>query len=536
MADIFSDIANFAGSTLKQVITPDNVRDYTHASKLFVGDQYRLVPKNGFLFHVFIDVNNPYLDAQNPNSLSEVGLMTKSADLPKFTVETKTFNAYNRPNIVQNKLRYDPITITFHDDSNNLIRNFWSSYMKYYYRDSDYAENSYAIPHKYSTQQLSGFGYSPKQNAPYLKCIRLYSLHQKRFSEYILINPIIKSLKHGTHAQDKTETMQHDMTIEYEAVLYNSGRTSIGDPKGFALLHYDNMPSPITPGGGGARSIFGPGGLLDTGKDVLDDISNGNFGSAIFKAARGINNARGMNLKTTAITEITDQFNRSIRESISSQRIVVPNFLGTSSIVNSPYNGIGVSNAVTALAGVVAIRETRVPEPLNAQRIDDIRQSTASRYPEQITNYKKTFPPNPGAVSITTAPSSLALFNDQNNLTSIGVQGDINESNRKQQLDNKIKSTGETITNITIELARAKDQESGATAAISMLNVKLNAARALPLSSPNRDALISDISQSIEQQQKIKIDASALVAALNSKLASITQQLQALKSEKDAIK
>jgi len=536
MADIFSDLANFAGDTLRQVITPDNVRDYTHASKLFVGDQYRLVPKNGFLFHVFIDINNPYLDFQNPNSLSEVGLMVKSADLPRFTVETKTLNAYNRPNIVQNKIRYDPITIAFHDDSNNLIRNFWSSYMKYYYRDSDYAENSYAIPHKYSPQQLSGFGYSPQQTAPYLKCIRLYSLHQKRFSEYILINPIIKSMRHGSHAQDKMETMQHEMTIEYEAVLYNSGRTSLGNPKGFALLHYDTMPSPITGAGGGARSIFGPGGLIDTGKDVLDDISNGNFGSAIFKAARGINNARGMNLKTTAITEITDAFNRSIRESVTSQRIMVPNMTGTSGIVNSPYSGIGVSNAVAALAGVVAIRETRVPEPLNNQRINDIRQSTASEYSSQLTNYKKTFPPNPGIVASASNTGSLTLLNDQNTIRPIGVQGTINETTRKQQLDNNIKSASDAVTNATVELARAKNQEANATAAISMLNIKLNAARALPLYNPSREGLIQQLTQSIEQQQKIKEDAAALVATLTAKLALLTQKLQALKSEKDAIR
>jgi len=130
MANIFSDAVNFVGSTLKQVITPDTLKDYTHASLLFVGDQYRLVPKTGFLFHVFIDVNSGVYasDPANPNSTREIGLMAKTADLPKFSAETKTYNAYNRANIIQSKIKYDPINIAFHDESSNVVRNFWINF------------------------------------------------------------------------------------------------------------------------------------------------------------------------------------------------------------------------------------------------------------------------------------------------------------------------------------------------------------------------------------------------------------------------
>lgn len=535
MADIFTDVANFAGRTLKQAITPDNVKDYAHASRLFVGDQYRLVPKNGFLFHLFIDINASYYDAQNPNSLTEIGLMVKTADLPRFSVETKTFNAYNRPNIVQNKLHYDPINITFHDDSNNLIRNFWTSYLKYYYRDSDYQPNAYGIPHKYSEQQINAYGYSPKQSTPFLKSIRLYSLHQKRFSEYILINPIIKNFRHGTHGQDKTDTMQHEMTIEYEAVLYNGGRTSLGNPPGFAELHYDLTPSPITTAGGGARSIFGPGGLIDTGRDVIEDISRGNFGAALFKAARGINNAKGMNLKQTAITELTTQFNRTIRESITTQRIVVPNVLGTSGLSSTPY-GIGAEAAIATLAGAAAITQTRTPEPLSKQRINDIRQSTSTEFSKQLTNYNNSFPANPGSSNANSTSSSLKLLNDQNTFDSTGNQGTINLTNKKQVLDNKISSTTQNIRQATVDLALAKNQESNATTALSLLTAKLNAANALPESNPNKEALVSQIGQSITQQQKIKTDATASVTKKAAKLDSLTHELQALKAEKDAIR
>ena len=535
MADIFSDVVNFVGSTLKQTITPDNVKDYSHASKLFVGDQYRLVPKNGFLFHVFIDLNVPLADPANPNSNREIGLMVKSADLPKFTAETKTYNAYNRANIVQSKVKYDPVTIIFHDDSSNLIRNFWVSYFKHYYRDSDYTLNQYGLPYKYSPQSVTSFGFSPQQATPFIKCIRLYSLHQKRFSEYILINPIIRSFRHGNHAQDKIDTMQHEMVVEYESVLYNGGRTTIGNPKGFAELHYDLSPSPITPNGGGPRSIFGPGGLIDTGKDVLEDISTGNYGLALFKAARGINNARGMDLKKTAISEITDQFNKSIKESITSQRIVVPNILGTSSIANAPFNGIAVNNAVAALAGIAALRETRVPSPLSTQRINDIRQSTIGSYPEQITNYTRPFPPNDNVVTVpVSAPSSLVLLNDQNVRDKVTVQGKVNNGIDVQSLDNKVESLTSTISDLTKDLAMSRSQVSNTTAALSLLNAKLNAAIALPITNPNRDLLIDSAQQSIIQQEQIRNNATQEVTEKSAKLQALTQELQAVRAERDA--
>lgn len=65
--------------------------------------------------------------------------MAKRVDLPKFTMATKVLNSYNRKNVVQTNLNYDPINITFHDDAADLITTFWNDYYTFYYRDSDYS-------------------------------------------------------------------------------------------------------------------------------------------------------------------------------------------------------------------------------------------------------------------------------------------------------------------------------------------------------------------------------------------------------------
>ena len=48
MAGLFS---NF----FKQVATGDEIRDWQHASRLFIDSLYRLSPKMGSLFHVYMD-------------------------------------------------------------------------------------------------------------------------------------------------------------------------------------------------------------------------------------------------------------------------------------------------------------------------------------------------------------------------------------------------------------------------------------------------------------------------------------------------
>jgi hypothetical protein len=537
MANIFSDAVNFVGTTLKQVITPDNLKDYTHASKLFVGDQYRLVPKTGFLFHVFIDINSNVdsSDSANPNSISEIGLMTKTADLPKFSAETKTYNAYNRANIIQSKIKYDPINIAFHDDSSNLVRNFWINYYRHYYRDSDYNLEQFALPHKYSGSRITEFGYSPLNDSPYLRSIRIYSLHQKRFSEYILINPVIKSFRHGSHnSQNDSDLLQHEMTIEYESVLYNAGRTSQGI-SGFAKLHYDTAPSPLTPAGGGPKSVFGPGGLFDTGKDVIDDWNNGNYGLSIFKAARGIQNARSMNLKNAVLSEVTGAFNSALRQGISSGGVLVPNLLGTPGLTTSPYNGINLNTSLIALAGATLLADTRKPSPINGERIKEVNQATTMGAGLPISNYNRTFPATPTATPTTNNPGDLILANNQDAAAASTNQSQVDVSQQKQQINNKLDHVAAEITRVSDEMNLADTQVKTATANYNALNSKYVAAQALPGTNPDRDTLIAQLKQSMDQQAKIRNTAYEQYTSKLNELNNLNQESRALKSERDTI-
>lgn len=301
-------MANIFNNFLTQFATGDTIKDYAHASRLFVTNNYERSPKYSWLFHVYFDLN-PELTGIDQRQQMEAGLLVKSADLPKFRVDTKTFNNYNRPSIVQSKVRYDDINITFHDDSANIVRKLWFDYYNYYYRDMDinYGDATGSLNPVYlrNTKQMLGqrnllnkFGYSPRKNSnistQYIQAIRIYSLHQKRFSEYTLINPVITSYRHGTHQNGQDGTLENVMTLSYETVLYASGSARVA--RGFADLHYDKSPSPLTVAGGGTNTILGPGGIVNAISEVINDGSNRSWGSAAFKAVRAYQQNKNVNV------------------------------------------------------------------------------------------------------------------------------------------------------------------------------------------------------------------------------------------------
>jgi len=319
--------------------------NYDHANKLFVGENFRLAPKYSFLYFVRFETDPTLSLITDNKNLLETGMMVRQVNLPKYSVDTKVLNAYNRPNIVQTKLKYDPVNITFHDDSFGVVVDFWRDYYTFYYRDSDYGgiddsdPATYHEDHKYLFNpelKQKTWGYTLRnyqQKKQLLRNIRIYSMSQGTFTEYMLVNPIITSFQHGEHSSDGTETMTHSMTVSYESVLYFNGYVKTSTIPGFADLHYDKRPSPLTPrsarydgrsatgaiinsapgttGPGGlqrprafgARSVFGNGGIVSTSDQIIGDLRGGNIRGAVQKGFTSFHNLKGANLALLARAE-----------------------------------------------------------------------------------------------------------------------------------------------------------------------------------------------------------------------------------------
>jgi hypothetical protein len=327
-------IQNFLQDASAGFFGNEYLRDYTHASKTFRANAYGYAPKYKFLFHVYFDVNKSLISStSNWPDDQNFGLAVKSIDLPKFTMDLATMNQYNRKRIVQTKIKYDPVNITFHDDNSNLIRTLWYTYYTYYYKDatqtgdiigttntclavpppptvdlnkrtiydpyisgvSDVASNDdwgYVGETGSSDQTPTGAGMGVSK-APFFRAINIYGFNQHNFVLYRLINPVIESFGHDTYNYSENSVMENKMGIQYETVKYYEGALDGKTPDDFVqnfgkVAHYDRTLSPIARPGS-QSNILGPGGLVSAAGGIMTDWSNGNILGAIQKAGAAAN-------------------------------------------------------------------------------------------------------------------------------------------------------------------------------------------------------------------------------------------------------
>ena len=306
---------SFGQDFLQGFFTPAGLKDYTHAAKTFLSDGQNLIPRYKFLFHVFFTINTGEIPSlQNvfgAGDQATIGLMVKTAQLPSYTVSVDTLNQYNRKRLVQTKLDYNPVQITFNDDQGDLIRNMWYNYYSYYYKDSSQKYDAQAVTQgtlgqlatlqngfgyntrdTYApTRQINDWGYSGESYSDglnlttsgssgkpaFFRDITIYGLSQKRFASYVLINPMITEWQHDTYDYSQgSGTMVNNMTIKYETVKYYQGAVGGATPSnavaGFAdPAHYDTIPSALARPGSTA-TVLGQGGLIDAGAGILTDL------------------------------------------------------------------------------------------------------------------------------------------------------------------------------------------------------------------------------------------------------------------------
>ena len=312
----------------------DYLRDYTHASKTFRTNGYANSPRLKFLFHVYFTLETvgiPMLrNAFSSGENSTIGLLVKNIDLPKFTIDTEILNQYNRKRVIQKKINYDPISVAFHDDGNDLIRTLWYNYYSYYYKDPVQPYDGIAttagtsgpmqtqpMGFRYNgrdiydkTRAVSDWGYvgesysdgtsSANGKPSFFRDISIYGFNQHKFVRYVLINPVISQWSHDQYdyAQD-AGVMENKMTIQYETVKYYSGAIGAVRPDtnvvGFADPNaYDQRSSPLSRLGGQA-SIIGQGGLVSTGIGIINDLQ------AITQGTGGLSNIIGAVQKADTI-------------------------------------------------------------------------------------------------------------------------------------------------------------------------------------------------------------------------------------------
>ena len=366
------------------------LRDFQHASKTFRPNSYENAPKFKFLFHTYFEINPEAYFGTPPN----FGILVKEIKLPSFTMQTDQLNQYNRTRIVQTKIKYDPIEITFHDDNGNNVNAMWEQYYQYYYNDGNRpgqvlrghrgnnrffqlgdndAITSYNSSNIYSETTegseehswgLAGGATNPDGvKVPFFKNITVFGLNQHNFTAYTLINPIITNFAHDTYNYaEGAGIMQNRMTINYETVVYNTGALDGRKPDeivtGFGdVAHYDRTPSPnLSPGANG--TILGKGGLIDAAGGAIRSLGRGNVFGAANTALNLLDRARNPNFGQSLVEGAAFDLGSMFVDAITN----TPSNRNRNNLFSLP--GASQSPGLSGLAGSPTINARRAPQPV----------------------------------------------------------------------------------------------------------------------------------------------------------------------------
>ena len=285
------------------------MKDYRHASRLYIDDLYKLMPKQKFLFHVVFDTDESmFIDGFQSNERYQRDMLVKSCELPRYGLNMEEKIQYNKKMYAATRIQYEPVNITFHDDHADTINAFWKKYYEYYFADPltipvnnnglAVKDTAYDTTPENTPYRKFGMDTPVQRKKPYLRGIEIFVLHKQRFTSMSLVNPVIASFAHDTvDAADGTGVMSNVMQVFYESVIYRAGTMQRPKTKGFANINYDKEPSPLTVLGGGTNSIFGPGGVVDGVGSVIRNVQNGNILGAILSASNTYNNAKKIKKK-----------------------------------------------------------------------------------------------------------------------------------------------------------------------------------------------------------------------------------------------
>lgn len=380
MSGFFQDLLSGA---VEGFFGSDYLRDYTHASKTFRPNSYANAPKLKFLFHTYFEINQEILNAgvdyAGDNRGKHYGLLVKEIKLPSYQFDTVQLNQYNRKRIVQTKIKYEPITITFHDDNASTATRLWEAYYRYNYRDgskpgvifSGNRGNASGGDIDYNNRNIyesninsSDWGYvgdtfsGSNKKVPFFKNITVFGFYQHNFTAYTLINPIITAFNHDTYSYSEgAGIMQNTMTIDYETVVYNYGAIDGTKPDdivtGFGSEeNYDRRRSPIALPNSNAK-ILGPGGLVDSVGGTLEALGSGDIIGAIKTAGSAYYTFKDRDLKQTAKQELLNGVSSALTNPNTVRNITnwVPKIgstAATTSTAGAPTSGANSNTNVQA--------------------------------------------------------------------------------------------------------------------------------------------------------------------------------------------
>jgi len=177
-------------------------------------DQF-LVPRQKFNFTLIIDRHD-----QSSITFTRVS----SVSAASYSVDTQLMNQYNKKRVVQTKLNYEPIQVSFYDTFDNEWHNLMRDYLSHYFNGGEGIEQrvglegSSTVDPNFVTDQ----GFTPNDVRYFFPRIRIRQVgYKQEFRETILINPTITNIQGDTLDYSDSNPTMYSVTFQPESIQIN---------------------------------------------------------------------------------------------------------------------------------------------------------------------------------------------------------------------------------------------------------------------------------------------------------------------------
>ena len=187
-----------------------------------------LSPRHKFQFTLVL-----HIAGVNPIEFTRVSAVSQAS----YSFDTQIVNQYNKKRVIQTKVNYDPVTVSFYDTQDNQWHEFWKLYMAHYYHGgrgldptSTTDGSSVTVP-EFTT--ISGF--TPNAERYFFPKITIVehglgSRLNGSNRETILVNPMITEMKGDTLDYSDSQLVQYSVTFQPESVVTRNVPLSTTDP------------------------------------------------------------------------------------------------------------------------------------------------------------------------------------------------------------------------------------------------------------------------------------------------------------------
>lgn len=219
---------------------PMMVRDNRLASLNYkmTGSRLNFIPAAKFLFFVrfvrplgtgFNSVTDKSkILGSGPDWAQGMGFTTKRIDRPSMGIQTQVMNQYNKKRVIQTKVEYEPISITFYDTYDQRVHRMFMEYFSYYYGDGDKLPGSWTYDVTGRDFLGGDWGFSPNKIANpndgnFFSHIEIYTFGGGMYTRMDIINPkITKFNPSDLSYEEGVVTQEITMSLEYEGVVFHN--------------------------------------------------------------------------------------------------------------------------------------------------------------------------------------------------------------------------------------------------------------------------------------------------------------------------